>query len=426
MRPLQEESITNDTWIHYDDDLTALLRRLHHGQQHEAQGELVKRVAATLRDLSADTTTLYPVDIEIDNNSSDQYTILHIGAFDTFAFLYEFSNALALTGINISHVIVGTEGNQVEDTLYVTDTLGRKITSPNKQRELRVATVLIKEFTHLLPRSPNPESALLHFRQFIGQLFTRPDWPDELTSIERPDVLNTLARLLGVSDFLWTDFLRMQYANLFPVISDIDGLVAAKSKQQLKTKLERELQAASDQESRRLALNEFKDREMFRIDMRQIQEHITKFGQFSAELSDLAEVVVEAAYCLCYEEVEQEYGQPELEDGRPRTMTVCALGKCGGRELGFASDIELMFIFKGGGKTTGARVITTAEFYEKVVQAVNQTIKSKRQYGGAAGLFSPLLCPHRRRLAVRATGTHQITSYCREHAAWSGNCEFAG
>jgi len=400
VRPLRD-SITKDTWIHYDDDLTALLRRLHHGKQHEAQGELVKRVATTLRDMSADTTTLYPVDIGIDNDSSDQYTILHIGAFDTFAFLYEFSNALALTGINISHVIVGTKGNQVQDTLYVTDTLGRKITSPNKQRELRVATVLIKEFTHLLPRSPNPESALLHFRQFIGQLFTRPDWPDELTSIERPDVLNTLARLLGVSDFLWTDFLRMQYANLFPVISDIDGLVAVKSKQQLKTELAQELQAASNQESRRIALNEFKDREMFRIDMRQIQEHITKFGQFSTELTDLAEVVVEAAYYQCYEEVEQEFGQPQLEDGRPRTMTVCALGKCGGRELGFASDIELMFIFKGGGRTTGTRVITTAEFYEKVVQTVNQTIQSKREgifeidlrlrpYGRAGSMAVPL------------------------------------
>ena len=49
---------------------------------------------------------------------------------------------------------------------------------------------------------------------------------------------------------------------------------------------------------------------------------------------------------------------------------MCArrLGKCGGRELGFASDIELMFIYPGNGKTTGPQVITTTEFYEKLVQ----------------------------------------------------------
>jgi len=112
-------------------------------------------------------------------------------------------------------------------------------------------------------------------------------------------------------------------------------------------------------------------------------------------------VVVETAFPLCYEEVEQECGQPQLENGQPRTMTVCALGKCGGRELGFASDIELMFVFEGGGKTIGARVITTAEFYEKVVQAVNQTIQSKREgifeldlrlrpYGRAGSMAVPL------------------------------------
>jgi glutamate-ammonia-ligase adenylyltransferase len=60
-------------------------------------------------------------------------------------------------------------------------------------------------------------------------------------------------------------------------------------------------------------------------------------------------------------------------------MSVCALGKCGGRELGFASDIELMFVFEGSGQTTGPRVVTTAEFYEKLVQSVNRTIVSKRE-----------------------------------------------
>ena len=49
---------------------------------------------------------------------------------------------------------------------------------------------------------------------------------------------------------------------------------------------------------------------MFRIDMRQIQGHITKFGQFSAELTDLAEVVVEAVTELCYNELRPEFGEP--------------------------------------------------------------------------------------------------------------------
>ncbi|MEW5961388.1 MAG: ACT domain-containing protein, partial [Chloroflexota bacterium] len=371
--------ISGQLWANYAADLADLFRRLDAGQQHEAQGELAKRVAVALREMTGEASTLYPVEIDIDNDASDRHTVLRIDAPDTVGFLYEFTNALALNGINIRRMTVDTVGSRVHDTLYVIDNRGQKITAVEKQRELRVATVLIKEFTHLLPRSPNPESALLHFRQFLGQLFTRADWPDELTSLERPEVLQTLARLLGVSDFLWTDFLRMQHANLFPVVRDVAGLARAKSKEQLQVELAARLQAAMDNEARRTAINDFKDREMFRIDMRQIEGHITAFGQFSAELTDLAEVVIEAAYRLCTAELEAEFGRPQRKDGRLCPMSVCALGKCGGRELGFASDIELMFIFDGSGQTTGPRLITNAEFFEKVVQAVNQAIQSKRE-----------------------------------------------
>jgi glutamate-ammonia-ligase adenylyltransferase len=60
-------------------------------------------------------------------------------------------------------------------------------------------------------------------------------------------------------------------------------------------------------------------------------------------------------------------------------MAVCALGKCGGRELGFASDVELMFIYSGNGETMGSHVIATSEFYEKLVQTFVSAIQAKRE-----------------------------------------------
>jgi glutamate-ammonia-ligase adenylyltransferase len=337
----------------YRDDLAELLQRVEAGEQHEARGMLARRVAEVLREATGTSATLYPVDIEIDNRASEHYTLLKIDAPDTFGFLYEFTSALAINQVYIARVTVDSAGNRVRDILYVTDSQGQKITAPEKQRALRAATVLIKHFTHLLPHSPNPELAILHFRELLGQLVDRPNWPDALASLERPEVLDALARLLGVSDFLWDDFLRMQYANLFPVVRDVDELAAARSKPGLQTALRVALQAAPDASARRDVLNAFKDREMFRVDMRNILGHITRFGQFSAELTDLAEVVVEAAYQLCLDELQGRYGVPCLTDGRPCPMSVCALGKCGGRELGFASDIELMFIFAGNGQTAG-------------------------------------------------------------------------
>ncbi len=386
----ERSEVTGGTWLRYADDLAALLRLMHAGQRNEAQIELAKRVAATLHGATEATLTLYPIDIEIDNTVSELYTVLRIDAPDTIGFLYEFTHALAFNRVYIARVGVNSVGDRVQDILYVTDADGHKIVLPERQRQLRAATVLIKHFTHLLPHSPNPESALLHFRQFLGQLFERPDWPDELASLERPEVLHALAQVLGVSDFLWDDFLRMQHANLFPVVRDVDGLATAKSREQLQAELETALrlvhagpQPPAEDAPWRATLNAFKDREMFRVDMRHILGHTSEFGEFSEELTSLAEVVVNAAYHLCHEDLRVLYGTPCLEDGRISEMTVCALGKCGGRELGFASDIELMFIYAGNGTTTGgaatSTAITTAEFYEKVVETFVSAIQARRE-----------------------------------------------
>jgi glutamate-ammonia-ligase adenylyltransferase len=60
-------------------------------------------------------------------------------------------------------------------------------------------------------------------------------------------------------------------------------------------------------------------------------------------------------------------------------MSVMALGKFGGRELGFASDIELMFVYEGNGQTSGPRVITTAEFFEKLVENYVKATRARRE-----------------------------------------------
>ncbi|MCB9098809.1 MAG: ACT domain-containing protein [Anaerolineales bacterium] len=366
-------------WLTYEQDLAQLVSRLHTGQGEEVQGQLGKRIAAVLTTATTEPAVLYPVDIEIDNDASRNYTVLKVDAPDTIGFLYELANALALHGINISRMSVETAGSRVRDTLYVTDSLNDKITDPAKQLELRAATVLIKQFTHLLPRSPNPEAALLNFREFVGNLFRRPNWPEDFASLEQPELLATLARLLGVSDFLWQDFLRMQHANLFPVLKNLEALQESKTKSDLRAELVVLLSQTPPGPAHRIALNAFKDREMFRIDMRQIQGYITGFGQFSAELSDLAEVVVEEAYRIAVRDLRAHYGLPRLTNRHPCPMTICTLGKCGGREMGFASDIELMLIYAGNGRTTGPRVITTAEFFDRLVSEINNVIDAKRE-----------------------------------------------
>ena len=372
-----DEPTDDARWATYAEELSDLMRLLEAGRYAEAQGRLARRVALAVERTAVDA--LSPVKITVDNTASDRHTVLRIDAPDTPGFLYEFTNALALHRIHIDRVHVSSDADRVQDTLYVADHRGRKITDPDQQRRLRAAVVLVKQFTHLLPSAPDPESALLHFRSFLATLFQRDDWPDEIATLERPEVLDALTRLLGVSDFLWEDFLRLQHENLFPIVRDTDALAEVKTRAQLQAELDARLAEADTPEARRDALNEYKDREMFRIDMRYILGQADLFDEFSEELSDLAEVVVATTLRFCADELAERHGRPRLESGEPCAVSVCALGKCGGRELGFASDIELLFVYEGRGRTDGDDPLSNAEFFNRVVRSVSEAIRAKRE-----------------------------------------------
>jgi glutamate-ammonia-ligase adenylyltransferase len=118
--------------------------------------------------------------------------------------------------------------------------------------------------------------------------------------------------------------------------------------------------------------------------MRHILGHTREFWEFAAELTDLTEVIVNSVFHLCHEDLRLVYGSPCLEGpaGRPPVvsqMSVVGLGKFGGSEMGFASDIELMFIYAGNGLTTGPNVISTTEFYEKLVQNFVSAVRARRE-----------------------------------------------
>ena len=341
-----------EVWSHYERDLTELVCLAQGGRVDEAQGRLAKRVADALEVAADAATKPAPLEVRFDNEAHATATVLHIRGDDTPGFLYELSNALTLSGVSIVQVMIRAESHRAHDTLLVTDAhSGEKILDAARLQELQAAVVLIKHFTHLLPAAPNPPAALLHFRSFLRDLFQRPDWVDQLSSLERPEVMSALAQLLGVSDFLWEDFLRLQYANLFPVLHDIAGLQQSRSQRQLADALDRELNGATTADERRTRLNEFKDRELFRIDMRHILGHSGGVDEFGREMTDLAEVVVAAAVEFCHAELVERFGSPATADGRECRLCVNALGKCGGRELGFASDIELLFVYDSDGMT---------------------------------------------------------------------------
>lgn len=366
-------------WQSLQDELTKLVQQVSDGRLREAQASLARRVAGMFEETPAASGPLLPIEIDIDNDLSDRFSVLNINAEDTPGFIYELANSLSVLGYDIHRVILKSVGDRAIDTLFIARPDGTKIIRPERQSQLRAAVVLVKHFTHLLPQSPNPETALLHFGQLLEQLFEQPDWSTELASLDRREVLEALTRLLGVSDFLWEDFLRLQHDNLFPVLRDVQGLSGRRRKPQLDVDLNSELADCPSRKEARARLNDFKDREMFRVDMRYIAGRIKEFGEFSGELTDIAEVVTARAVQLCYDSLVMKHGEPQLANCQPCRFAVMALGKAGGRELGFASDIELMFLYEGEGKTIGPSVTTTSEFYIHLVERFTKTIQARRK-----------------------------------------------
>ncbi len=348
-------------------ELLDLLIQARTGQR-EAQAKLAKRVSEALPTARSSTVVQLPVEIDFDNESHPATTLVRIAAEDASGFLYELTYSLTLLGINIRQMEIRTNGSLVRDTLLVTDDSGRKVLDPQRQQVLRAAVVLIRHFTELLPQSPDPEAAMRHFQELLERELHEPDWLQRLASLQQPEVLAALAKLLGASGLLWEDFLRLQHANLFPVVTDIAGLRLRKSRDVLAAELAEELADGSTFENRRDRLNAFKDRELFRIDMRHVTGVVPDFIEFAGELTELAEAVIAAACEMTGREIVQRQRVRDVP-----VFCVAALGKLGGRELGFASDIELLFVFDGP---------APSEFCERLVELFQQTIQAKR-----AGIF---------------------------------------
>ncbi len=373
------EDLSPVVWERYEQELRELFGLASSGSLTDAQGRLARRVALSLERKTTDLLPMKPVEILVDNDTREDSTILRIRSDNVSGFFYELTNALAISGIDIQWAELNAQGGDVSDTLAVTAQDGSKISQWDQIHELRAAVVLIKHLTHLLPHAPDPESALLHFRELLEYLFRQDHWLEELSSLHQPDVLQALARLLGGSQFLWEDFLRLQHDNLFPVLTDVAALDVQKDRETLSRSLAGELAGVSTVAERQRVLNAFKDREMFRIDMRHILGRQHQFGMFSQELTWLAETIVEAALSICFEQLTRSFGVPQAGPGMECPFVVCGLGKFGGRELGFASDIELLFLYDCEGETEGQTSISNQEFFSRLVENFQKMIQAKQR-----------------------------------------------
>ncbi|MGO1296714.1 MAG: bifunctional [glutamate--ammonia ligase]-adenylyl-L-tyrosine phosphorylase/[glutamate--ammonia-ligase] adenylyltransferase [Vibrio sp.] len=86
-------------------------------------------------------------------------------------------------------------------------------------------------------------------------------------------------------------------------------------------------------------------------------------------LSELAEAIIFEAYHWLYQMCCREWGTPMNSEGLPQSMLIIGMGKLGGGELNFSSDIDLIFTYPENGQTQGTRrSIANAQFFTRLGQ----------------------------------------------------------
>ncbi|MBS1854668.1 MAG: glutamine-synthetase adenylyltransferase [Acidobacteria bacterium] len=119
----------------------------------------------------------------------------------------------------------------------------------------------------------------------------------------------------------------------------------------------------------------FRRRHVLRILLRDVLG-IATLGDVTDELSNLADAILDVAYRRIHATLVSQHGEPMTEDGRPCGFSVISLGKLGGRELNYSSDIDLMFVYGGNGNTAGPAVLTNKEFYKKLANQYTALLSS--------------------------------------------------
>ena len=109
----------------------------------------------------------------------------------------------------------------------------------------------------------------------------------------------------------------------------------------------------------------FRRRELLRIALRDVMG-AARLSEITKELSNLADAILGTAYQRVRGEFVERHGEPRLEDGAICGFSIISLGKLGGEELNYSSDIDLMFVYSGNGSTDGEAQLSNKEFFKKV------------------------------------------------------------
>lgn len=221
----------------------------------------------------------------------------------------------------------------------------------------------------LLADVPDPDTALNYFERL-----TKHGEPDLYRCFEKNRALVHYALIVfGYSQYLGETLL--QNNDLFHSLIRETSLDRAPSQEEMHEAFARFRSRSFEADIAQLLVR-FKRREYIRIMLRDVLGLAT-LSEVTSEISALSDVLIQEALRECESVMHAKYGMPLHRDSQgkwaPTPFSILALGKLGGNELNYSSDVDLMFLY-GDGEDAPDAAITNREYFIRLGQLVTDVL----------------------------------------------------
>jgi glutamate-ammonia-ligase adenylyltransferase len=236
---------------------------------------------------------------------------------------------------------------------------------------LRVLPLLLE----ILRDSPDPDAGLNNLERFAQACYGKMNFYSYL--VRNPASLEVLVGLFSSSQAFSETLIRNP--EYFYWLTSLRGKEGFRSKDELRRELFPELDTLHTFQRRLDLLRRFKRKEMLLIGYLDLVRS-APLASVAQAISGLAEVEIQASLRIAHQEMGQKYGSspPEAEDWERMGFAIIALGKLGGEELNYSSDIDIIFVYTPEGLQEG---INPSEYYHKLAELVVYILKENTGEG---------------------------------------------
>src|SRR5579862_197628 len=245
---------------------------------------------------------------------------------------------------------------------------GLVLTAPSRTRKMFAS--LAPKLLKAISATGEPEQALGRFSSIAGSLGAKAVF--YLTLNENPWLLRMTAELAAWSEFL-TGIL-VANPGLFDELVDSLRTQQRKSEKDMETELRRIASAGDISDT----LRAYRAGEMLRIGVSDLI-HSASLERTQEELSDLATVILRVQLDQCLKEQRALRGDVISEKGKKVEFAVLALGKFGGREMNYGSDLDVLFFYGWDGATADG--LPAVSYFAELAQALTRAMARSTALG---------------------------------------------